>query len=234
MNFVHGNFYLYDITALFSRINTYNPFQRPIDRGKVDLIKESLMREKKEKSLSEIIQTGIIHIGSHKNIHYIIDGQHRFQAYRELKEPRNILIQFWDYSTIEEMQRKFVEINSNTPIEEYVINQVPQKSAYDTVIEHIQSEYKNYIKSSDKPIFPNINMEMFRKIIHMIPELKHSTKETAIDDFNKYNRNCFEELRRNKKEKDRYHKCLNENIPFYINRSVIDLYNLKLQNDKLI
>ena len=234
MSFAYKNFYVYDLSLLCRQIIPDNPFQRMIDRGRVDIIKEALLREKNQSNTPEVQQTGAIQIGYYQeNIFYIIDGQHRFQAYRELNEPKNVVVQIWKCANEEDMRRKFIEINSNVPIESYVMNPTSQKSVYDSVIEYVQKEYKNYLKSSDRPIFPNINIEHFRKIVDLIPELRSSTKDSAIYDFETYNKKCLTELATNKKERDRYVKCKSEGIRLYINRSMAALYNQKLEIEKL-
>lgn len=222
-----GKIFSLNITHLKNSVKLENPFQRVINDEKVKTIKEHLINEKNKYNISEVIQTGIIQIGSilenGNSIWYILDGQHRYQAYCELNSPKIIYAQLWKFNTMEDMRNKFIEINLNTPIENYVISNtinIKQKESYDYLIKYIQLNYKDYLKNSNNPQWPNINIDHFRKLIHIIPELKDSNIDTIINNFEIYNKKCYTEIYNNKKEQH----ILEKSLRLYINRHIKKLW----------
>ena len=223
----YGQIQLRNIRELASNIVHRNGFQRVIDNLKVDAIKESLLQEKQRCGLSEVVQTGIIQLGKCQGQIFIIDGQHRFQAFSELNAPSNLLVQEWDFKNEDEMMTKFKEINMNTQMDGYVVSgnvSKGSKDAYNILIEYIQSKYKHYIKTTLKPYFPNINMDQFRKLVHMISHFKESTTGSIVTDFEKYNIKCYNEILADPKESERVLKIKREKITFYINRDLSELW----------
>jgi hypothetical protein len=223
----HGIFQIYTLRSLIASVKSETPFQRVIDNDKVQKIKESLVVEKENVKTKEIIQTGIIHLAQYQGNLFILDGQHRFEAYKQLDEPTDIYIQKWQFKNEEEMKQKFTEINSNTTIEHYVISKnvnTSQKEAYDILINYIQSEYKEYLKVSDSPNFPNININHFRKIIHLIDYFKTCDKNNIITTFIKWNNDCLEKLKLKKDERKRVKSIYEHNYKLYINRHLLELW----------
>ena len=223
----YGQFQLRNLRELASNVISQNKFQRVIDNLKVDAIKEALLQEKVRYGLGEIVQTGIVQVGKCQGQTYIIDGQHRFKAFSELNSPTSILVQEWDFKNEEEMMYKFKEINMNTQMDGYVVSNSlsrDSKDAYNILINYVQTKYKNYIKTTLKPYFPNINLDQFRKLIHIVPYLKQSTSFTIISDFEKYNQKCYSELDGDPKETDRVQKIKREKTTLHINRDLSELW----------
>ena len=154
----NGSFGEFELRTLSSELNPQPPFQRVIDGDRVNMIIQGLLDEKKRLGLNTVTQTGIIQIGQFGGFWYILDGQHRFRAYCKLNEPQIIRVQIWKFLTSEEMYTKFKEINSNVMIEDYVKNGDSNKRSYDKIIDYVQNTYKYYLKQTENPIFPNINI----------------------------------------------------------------------------
>lgn len=179
-------------------------FQRVPALARINEIKEAML---KEKSINgEIIQTGILTLVIMNGKRYIIDGQHRLEAYRQLQEPYHIWAQFFLVTSEQQMLEKFKEINSHVPIEKYIIDpNVERKGAYDTLILYVEKEYSLYIRSPNntgKNNFPNISTQTFRHMLPYIEELKNSDGTTVIKDFETYNQKCREALVKNKKTQE--------------------------------
>jgi hypothetical protein len=217
-----------NLRELSGEITIENPFQRVPNPDKIKMIKDALIEEKRRLKLDDIPQTGVIQIGKFDGKTYILDGQHRFEAYKQLNSPTFIWIQRWSFLSLDEMRRKFIEINSNTPVESYIMDVTlpqTQKSAYDVLIDYVQTTYKGYIVTTDKPYFPNININKFRSIIHLIEELKGCDSKSIVFKFEEWNKKCLEILRNHKvkREKEYYDKCTEKGFKLFINRAVNDL-----------
>lgn len=220
------------LEALVQRIAGHNTFQRVIDETRVNIIMNGLIEEKERCGFDSIIQTGIIHIGIINNGWYFIDGQHRFSAYKRLNQPKNILVQMWTFNQLNDMVKKFQEINSNTPIEEYVLKsnlEYSQKEKYDTLVKYVEETYKSCIKTSTSPQWPNINGQQFRKLVTYITELKDTTKDTIIPKFKEFNLKCRDDMLRGVAvDRDRINKTEKDNLPrLYINRYISELWKAK-------
>lgn len=94
-------------------------FQRLPSESRVAEIKADLLEEKRRNGQIESI--GVLIIGIFQGRKYIIDGQHRFEAYRQLREPSHIAVQTWEFETVQEMEDHFLRINRYVPVESYVL-----------------------------------------------------------------------------------------------------------------
>lgn len=224
---MYGQYRSHDLRSISSVVKWEVPFfQRVINRDKVDIIKKNLISERDKLRRSDVIQTGVIHIGMVENTYYIIDGQHRLKAYQELNSPQVINYQIWNFMNMDEMKLKFIEINSNTPVEDYVMSSTGNqdtKLVFDKIIEYVETTYSNYLKHSDKPIWPNINPAHFRKLVDKIEELSECTPNNYINVFENYNNRCkFILENSNKPDRERVQKIDKPGTKvLYINR---DLY----------
>jgi hypothetical protein len=178
-------------------------FQRIPDPNRVQEIKDDLLLEKQKYGFIEPI--GVLIIGIYNNRKYIIDGQHRFRAYCELKEPSNIIVQEWKCSSMQEMEDHFRRINRYVPVESYVLNPRSEmiKQACDKLILYIEEKYSAYFSKSENPNFPYINIQQFRNIIHLLPDYDKFTSENVTDYFENFNDSCKDKLLRSRDKQDR-------------------------------
>ena len=103
---------------------------------------------------------------------YLVDGQHRMSAYKELnidypERRMNILVENWFYSSLDhgdeismvEIISKIVNTCNPHPLCEMEIDEYK-------IIEHVEKymkkEFSSYIKESVKCRIPSINMETFK------------------------------------------------------------------------
>ena len=232
---MYGEFQSLPLIGVYNSTREKNPFQRVIDQNKVDIIIRGLKEE--EAKYGNITQTGVIHVAELNGQWFLLDGQHRLSAYYTLGKPENIMIQIWKYHNLSDMLQKFKDINNNTPIEEHVINaskteQFDEKEKYDILINYVETNYKNLIKYSDRPQWPNINGEKFRKLVTYIPEFRDANKDNIITVFEQLNRNCKEKLMNGNKQ-DRGWVGNPQNEPkLYLNRFLIELWNAKASEIK--
>lgn len=224
----YGEFIYYDLRSLSSTVRLEVPFfQRILHRDKIDIIKSQLIKERDFLKSEDIIQTGIIHVGLISGIYYIMDGQHRLKAYQELNSPSRVMCQLWYFINDKEMREKFIEINSNTPLEDYILTQNMEhekKLIYDKIVEYLETHYASFLKSTDKPVWPNINANHFRKLVDKIEDFNECTINNCIPIFENYNQKCkIILLNGGKVDKERLEKidkkCQGQKI-LYINRDI--------------
>lgn len=237
-----GEFLTWPLVDLYAKTNSFNFFQRTLNPIKVQQIKDALIAERNR--IGYIVQTGVIHVVKFNNEHLILDGQHRLSAYKEIGQPENLIVQLWYYNTHPEMLQKFIDINNNTPIEEFVRNAavntinpnstpnngisitMEDKQKYDMLIKYIQIKYKSLLKTSNKPQWPNINIDQFRQVVHKIPELQDAILDNIVVKFEELNNKCRMDMAAgSQQEKEWIRKTDNEDLPkLYINRYLIDLW----------
>lgn len=215
--------------------------QRLPDQNRINAIKESLIKQSELTHYKVIIQTGILSIGILDGCRYILDGQHRLQAYRELKSPLKVMIQVWKFNNAEDMRQKFIEINQNEQVESYSLNEnLQQKLAYDALIKYINEEYHHFIRpqtDTGNCYFPCIQIKAFKDILPHIPELKTANKDNIIEIFENYNTKCKKSIESSKDCKDNLKKFdsptfKNLNKLLYINKDVQKIRKNLLKNNK--
>ena len=188
--------------------NVYFPkFQRQIDQDRVSEIVNELSKRKEP--------TGIIILGKDKTKYNIIDGQHRFEAYKRLNiSPIIVQIDYVDNE--DQIQQRFANINKLVPIDSYVLTarQYPQrppravralrfKEMLDKLFKYISETYREYKSAvSDTNMyafrFPNINLKALTDHIGCIPSkipfVEESNTENIIENFLLFNEECKSEL----------------------------------------
>ena len=233
MNTFFGIFKEYPIDQVYDGLNNKNPFQRVIDQNKVDIIVNGLIEE--EKKYGKTCQTGVLHIAQWNNEVLILDGQHRLSAYYKYNKTirkgfDQLMCQMWTFASYQEMLQKFRDINNNTQIEEYVKENANNPNAnnkekYDKLIKYVESEYKECIKNTDRPQWPNFNPIKFRNMVNQIPELKHANPDNIIDVFEEFNMKQKDKMMKSKdrEDKKRLNRTIDEKLPeLYINRFLLE------------
>lgn len=203
----------------------YNPgFQRQIDHQRVADIVTTLKADKEKYRVIEGL--GVLIIGVFDKKRFLIDGQHRFLAYCELQEPKILDVQEWTCGSMEEVIELFRRFNLHVPIADYIRNPITQdhKQSGDALVEYVQREYKKHISTSITPNFPNININVFRKVSHLLPGYENLTIENAPLVFEAFNTLCRDKLASGKKDdRARYEKERHNTKPLFINRELREL-----------
>ena len=107
---------------------------------------------------------GCINLCNLENKLYCIDGQHRYYAFCQLYQEDttnnfNIDIEIIECHDEHEMISFFKIINMNKPIPEFLRNYKPIIAV--DLKEYLLKMYSHFIKTSERPIRPNINLEKF-------------------------------------------------------------------------
>lgn len=118
---------------------------------------------------SEVNCLGCIHFAKVNNIHYLVDGQHRYRAYENLLEnfeltpsERQFMIPVIvrDCTDYEEVKQYFLLMNNH-----FITSSLPETveklSHTENVKKYIKERYPKFISNSEKPRFPNVNLDDF-------------------------------------------------------------------------
>jgi 5-methylcytosine-specific restriction endonuclease McrA len=136
----------------------YMDSQRSVDNNHVDNIIEYLNNRQSSKA-DTCFLTPIV-IGLLNNKYYIIDGQHRICALCKFEGRYDLLVNLINIKDIEDLEYHLCIVNTNKP---YI--QVGNKEVK-KIEEYISSNYKGYIKPSDNPRAPHINMNNVVKCLN--------------------------------------------------------------------
>lgn len=141
---------------------------------------------------------GVIHCASFNNF-YIVDGQHRFYAYKKyyetFKKDFNIHFIVKVCSTKEQVSYFFRELNDSYNLHDIILNDFDKA---EIVKNHIRNKYGKHVSNSESPKYPNINIDQLTKYI--IETFKNSS--SIIEKFEELNRDVFEYI----KEDEKYNK----------------------------
>ncbi len=173
--------------------------QRSLDVNHVNKIVQDQIEEyKRYKSYSILQSISVVNIRN--EYIYVIDGQHRLQAFKELEklgyDIRNVMVPVVCYRVIDEteMLKYFNMINSNMPIHPLELQE--DFADYSKVLlDNMTKTFSVYLKNDTKnSICPHINMNKFKKNLagrNLADKLRNHSKSiddlwNKIIDFNDY------------------------------------------------
>ena len=194
--------------------------QRHVDNDHVqDIINFQLAEVENKRPFCFI---GDIILAKSSNIYFIIDGQHRYCAIRQLYLhcPSHIIsltiLENIDY------QRVFEIINKSRPVPEYIIKttlELSKRSLLEEFRMEFCKEFKPYISKSDNPKRPNINIDKLLNTIHNIPHA-FLTGHRLLLYFKYVNNNYLRDLDplNSKKCIEKAHKC--NSTPLFITNDI--------------
>ena len=120
---------------------------------------------------------------------YIIDGQHRYYAFKKLIENNynpEMFIQTTTIKDMEELEENFMLINKNTPLPEYKCNS--DKTIIEEAFLYFYKKYPRNFKGSIKPNRPFINKNMFQEAISFLANhMKIDSSEKLIELIEEHN-----------------------------------------------
>jgi len=104
---------------------------------------------------------------------YIIDGQHRMCAYKRLSKEhpeREIIlsVEYYHCDTKEALENEYKYVNMSTPNDISRMDITPYKNK-EEVISLFEKNFLTYLKNTNKPISPNINIKIIRDKLDGIP-----------------------------------------------------------------
>ena len=112
---------------------------------------------------------GPLGIGYYKNDSLILDGQHRFLAYKQYyteaidqsdKNDAAFNITYMERicNSRDDLKQYFIDLNNNFNSSAIIIIE-NELDAKDAIKSHIHSKYKKHISQAAKPRFPNVNLD---------------------------------------------------------------------------
>ena len=166
------------ISELINELQIIPEYQRILSLNHVNKIYENL-KEKFLKGINPIL-SGVIQICVNDTDKYIIDGNHRFHAfkkvYEELKKDLTIVVNYIDVKNEQEAKTLFDQVNMVNPV---IFTKVPM-SKINIVFNYFKNKYKKFFKTSDKPRRPHINEIQFQKDIKEVFEKNEKVTEKEV------------------------------------------------------
>ena len=111
---------------------------------------------------------GIIHCGIFDNNLYILDGQHRYLAYKRYYHDTNAKFTIPYITKIckskDELKQYFRDLNNNFSLHEIILQDDDIDNA-EVIKAHIKNKYAKHISKSSAPKYPNINLDQFANYI---------------------------------------------------------------------
>jgi hypothetical protein len=157
-----------DIKHLYetNRIKTYK-FQRPINAKRVNDIKKYI---EDNYTHANFIMPPIF-VNEIDYDYYILDGQHRIDAIRQLDDIYNFPIHFHITQNLNESQEKvaFININKSEPVPIVYLSDSEIKNIMNEFKTKLQNKYPQHIKSSSKCRMPNFCVD---SIINTLLEIE--------------------------------------------------------------
>ena len=105
-----------------------------------------------------------IHFCAENNTHYLIDGQHRYEAFKSMyqKMGHNIIIpiECVMVDTMEQVKENYKLINKNTPLPEFPEN--IDKNIPETVAQYFKTKYPNIWSKNSRARRPHLYFNFFQ------------------------------------------------------------------------
>ena len=144
-------------------------FQRGVKDERVARLTSDIHKYRKSASEENLSAFPVPFLGSlhivkltASNRLYIVDGQHRFAAFRDFYQQEKIDFKVCyivkECKTKEEMKTYFVDINTQLA-QHNVMLALSTLGLYESVKTHIEGKYDKHIKTSQNPRWPNINVD---------------------------------------------------------------------------
>lgn len=142
---------------------------------------------------------GLLHCAVYKNNeitkYYIVDGQHRYYAYKKLYETTGIdfTISYVSKTCLDknEIVTFFKSLNNNYELHDIILDDFDRA---EILKKHIVDKYSKHISHSEKPKYPNINIDQVLKYI--LDKFKSSN---IVDEFEKLNVDIQHSIPKNEK-----------------------------------
>ena len=191
---------VYFYKELFSKFLLRKPeiplCQRSYVDERINHFYEQLLLKKNNGDLPYI---GIIHCALYKQENvsktFIVDGQHRFYAYKKYyentKHDFTIQIMLKHCLSKDEVTLFFKALNDNYNLHEIILDDFDRAEIIKT---HIQTNYGKHISNSEKPNYPNINLDQIIKYV-----IDRFSSSNIIDEFEKLNKDIHESIKDNEK-----------------------------------
>lgn len=153
---------------LLSACITVPNVQRIRDDDKVTDIVAYQRNELKERGKYNFFGVVNIHYCEETQIHYLVDGQHRYESIKILSNDCNVqvAIELVIVSTIEELSRNYSIINKNTPLPEFP--DTIDKNVPETTATHFKTMYPSMWSKSSRARRPHIFFNYFQEALGVL------------------------------------------------------------------
>lgn len=225
-------------------LNDYSPIppyiQRALKEERVDQLFGVLMDYYSEYGYVHDLNS--IHIAKYNDEYLILDGQHRFNAYKKFfeqpdsfftkKEDKdfNVLITLYDCEEEGEYGKIFDELNTNYVSTTPLVLSENDKKRKEELVKFFDTNYKKYFESvSLIPRFPNVNQdELINDLLETYPSYKSSE---IVNKFLQLNKMIGEDLKTSFPEK--YLKIKNkiDGIKKYEGKELFYVYKMHSENE---
>ena len=129
---------------------------------------------------------------------YILDGQHRFYAYKKYfndsKRNFNILINIKNCYTQEEVKDYFRELNNNYVLHDLILNETDLDKSNEIKL-YMKIKYGKHLSNSEVPRYPNINLDQFcNYLLKTFPKIPVKNILDKMEELNNSISNQLQEI----------------------------------------
>ena len=161
------------------------------------------------KILNHIIKNGnhnipffnLIHCVNYENKHYIVDGQHRYYAYKRYFDNYSnnftITTVIKHCTTLQEVKEYFIDLNNSFQLHDIILDENDMDKAA-VIKSYIKLNYGKHCSNSENPRYPNINLDQITK--YFIDCNKNNTSNTIINKIEELNKDIGNNLKINNNE----------------------------------
>jgi len=140
----------------------------------------------------------LIHCVNYENKCFIVDGQHRYYAYKKYydnyKNDFNVVFAIKYCGTIQSVKEYFINLNNNFQLHDIILDENDiEKSA--SIKLYIKSKYGKHCSNSESPRYPNINLDQITK--YFLDINKNLSSKSIIAKIDELNKDIEEELKIN-------------------------------------
>ena len=138
----------------------------------------------------------LIHTISFENKCYILDGQHRYFAYKKYydtyKKDFNIIFCQKICETSQEVKEYFIDLNNNYQLHDLILDENDLDKSNE-IKRYIKIKYGKHLSNSESPRFPNVNLDQLTK--YFIDIYKELPSKTIIEKIETLNIEIKEQLK---------------------------------------
>ena len=157
--------------------------QRIRDDDKVkDIVAYQLLKLKKNGSCNFIGCINIHYCEENQQL-YLVDGQHRFEAIKQINQTVNIpvFVEIVRVDTIDELKENYNMINKNTPLPEFP--ETIDKTIPERIAEHYKRLYPDMWSGSKRPNRPHIYFGYFQEALGVLVERMDLKSVTELQEI---------------------------------------------------
>lgn len=204
------------IRILFSNfLTSYKPqiphFQREFIEERINHFYNKILNYIIKNGNNNIPFLNLIHCVNFDNKCYIVDGQHRYYAYKKYYDnyKNDFIITFIikDCSSFNEVKDYYIDINNNYQLYDIILDE-SDLDKKNIITPYIKNKYGKHCSNSEVPRFPNINLD---QLIKYFLDINKNTSSNEI--INKIEQ-------------------LNKDIGIYLQINNIDLYTQAYKKQK--